>query len=224
MLSYGLFILLLSTCQTATPDLSLDTKELKLNKLTENTYQHVSLITLSSGNKFPCNGLVYINNQEAVVFDTPLDSTSTVMLLDRLEENGIKVKAIIANHFHEDCLAGLGEFHKRGIPSYANELTISLAEEREGSVVIPQNGFSEQLEFSVGQEKIYCQYYGEAHTRDNIIAWIPAEKTIFGGCMLKSMDASKGNLADANIFEWSTTIAKVKARLSRHTTCCTRAW
>ena len=54
-------------------------------------------------------------------------------------------------------------------------------------------------------------YPGEAHTRDNIITWVPSERTIFGGCMVKSMNAGKGNLADANVNAWSDTVRKVKS-------------
>ena len=54
-------------------------------------------------------------------------------------------------------------------------------------------------------------WLGEAHTPDNIITWIPAEKTIFGGCMVKSMDASKGYLGDANVTAWPATIEKIKS-------------
>ncbi|MDG1527700.1 MAG: subclass B1 metallo-beta-lactamase, partial [Polaribacter sp.] len=34
---------------------------------------------------------------------------------------------------------------------------------------------------------------------------------LFGGCMIKSLKASKGYLGNANVSEWSNTVAKVKA-------------
>lgn len=55
-----------------------------------------------------------------------------------------------------------------------------------------------------------CRYFGEAHTRDNIVAWIPSEKILFGGCLVKTLGSNKGNVADANEKEWSHTVAKVK--------------
>ena len=35
--------------------------------------------------------------------------------------------------------------------------------------------------------------------------------SLFGGCLLKSMGAGKGNLNDATPDEWSTTIARIQA-------------
>jgi metallo-beta-lactamase class B len=49
-----------------------------------------------------------------------------------------------------------------------------------------------------------------AHSPDNIVTWIPGEKILFGGCMVKAMDAGRGNHSDANLQQWSATISKVK--------------
>jgi metallo-beta-lactamase class B len=70
------------------------------------------------------------------------------------------------------------------------------------------------LEVPVGNSKIVIQYFGEAHTRDNIITWIPSENVVFGGCVVKAMNAGKGNLADANVKEWSNTIERIKETFS----------
>ena len=33
---------------------------------------------------------------------------------------------------------------------------------------------------------------------------------MFGGCLIKELDANKGYLGDANVSEWSATVEKVK--------------
>lgn len=33
---------------------------------------------------------------------------------------------------------------------------------------------------------------------------------MFGGCLIKELDATKGFLGDANVSEWSNTVEKVK--------------
>ena len=33
---------------------------------------------------------------------------------------------------------------------------------------------------------------------------------MFGGCLIKEIDASKGYLGDANVADWSNTVEKVK--------------
>jgi metallo-beta-lactamase class B len=158
--------------------------------------------------------MIYINGDEAVICDTPATGPLSAELLNWFDKNHptIKIKAIIVNHFHGDCLAGLREFHQAGIKSYAHQLGPKLMKMKKTIGEVPQHTFSESLEIKVGNGKVVNYYLGEAHTRDNIITWIPSENTIFGGCMVKSMDASKGNLEDANIKEWSDTIRNVKAK------------
>jgi metallo-beta-lactamase class B len=112
------------------------------------------------------------------------------------------------NHFHNDCLGGLEAFHKKGITSYASKKTIELAQK--DSVTVPQISFNEKLSLRIGKKEIVNQYLGEAHTKDNIISFIPSENTMFGGCMVKEINAGKGFLGDANEKEWSNTIRNIK--------------
>lgn len=146
-----------------------------------------------------------------MIFDTPLDDASSEALIHWLQdEKKAKIKGVVVNHFHEDCLGTLAVFHQAGIPSYANSTTVALAK-AEG-FTIPTNGFDKATQLEVGGAPVDCWHPGEAHTIDNIVAWIPKEKTLFGGCMLKSVGATKGNLADANVETWSATIEAVKTK------------
>lgn len=184
---------------------------LSVIRLNDNLYQHISNLQIDSG-KVKCNGLIYINQNEAIICDTPTNEKFSRQLLDWFSKNhpGVKIKAIIANHFHEDCVGGLTEFHRAGIKSYGHVLGPELMKLKKDTFDTPKNLFSSALEIKVGNKKIINYYPGEAHTRDNIITWIPAENTIFGGCMVKSMNAKKGNLADANVKAWPSTIRKVR--------------
>jgi metallo-beta-lactamase class B len=78
------------------------------------------------------------------------------------------------------------------------------------SVTVPQISFNEKLSLRIGKKEIVNQYLGEAHTKDNIISFIPSENTMFGGCMVKEINAGKGFLGDANEKEWSNTIRNIK--------------
>ena len=189
---------------------------LNLIPLTDNIYQHVSELETSDFGKVPCNGLIYINDNEAIICDTPPTVEQSKELLNWLKKNhpNVKIKAIIVNHFHADCLGGLSEFHKEGIKSYAHELTQELLKVKKDTFDTPQILFSKSLELSVGNKKIINQYLGEAHTKDNIVTWVPSENVLFGGCLVKSMNAGKGNLADANVKEWSNTAARIKSKFS----------
>jgi metallo-beta-lactamase class B len=180
-------------------------------KLKNNLYQHVSDFEYQSS-KVKCNGLIYINDGEAIICDTPTNDEYSAQLLAWLKaaHPSVLVKAVVVNHFHSDCLGGLREFHKAGIKSYGHKLGPELIKLKGDTLDVPQNLFETELELKVGSTRIHNFYPGEAHTRDNIVTWIPAENTIFGGCMVKAMDATKGNLADANVKAWPTTIKNVR--------------
>lgn len=178
--------------------------------LSENMLIHVSYLNDDKFGKVACNGMIYMNGSEAMFVDTPPDDSSTAKLLDWFSFNypGTRLVGVIVTHFHADCLGGLNEFHRRNIPSYGNNLTAALA--MKSNKTAPQKTFEKSCSYLVGDRKIMASYFGEAHTKDNIVVWIKDEKTLFGGCMIKAMNAGKGNLADANEAEWSITVRKVK--------------
>lgn len=196
-------------CKSQKPVNAYNSETLKIIPISEHSFVHVSYLYTSEYGKVPCNGLLYINNGEAVVFDTPIDPEASKELITWLSKNkNSKVSAVVINHFHLDCLGGLETFHESDIPSYGNNETIKLA--KTDGATVPQNGFDLQNELNVGGKKIVNRHFGEAHTADNIISYIPDEELIFGGCMIKSLNAQKGNLNDANISEWSNTVEKIK--------------
>lgn len=185
-------------------------ENLKITAVSENSFIHTSYLVIPGYGTFPSNGLVYLNNHEAVIFDTPIDSKTSLELVKWVVEvKKCDVTAIIINHFHDDCLGGLDAFHTLGIPSFSHTETILLAV-KEGTIV-PQIGFKDSMELDVGHGKVINRFFGAAHTTDNIVSYIPDEELLFGGCMIKSINAKKGNLADADVTEWSHTVSKIKA-------------
>ena len=185
-------------------------ENLTVIKLSENVYQHISYLQTDSFGKVECNGMVVVDNGEAGIFDTPADAVSSKELIEFLQEQNIEIKSIVATHFHDDCIGGLDEFHKAGVSSYANYKTIEFLKGAEKN--IPQNGINDEFILNVGTKKVFLNYFGEGHTKDNIVAYYPDEKTLFGGCLLKEMNATKGYLGDANENAWSETVTKLKEK------------
>ncbi|HMR58249.1 MAG TPA: subclass B1 metallo-beta-lactamase [Cyclobacteriaceae bacterium] len=192
------------------------TETLIVKQLTEHVYQHITFLSTQSFGKVDCNGMIVVDNNEAIVFDTPADSISTVELLGWLDKSGFKVKAIIPTHFHLDCVGGLNEFHANGIPSYAHSLTINFLKQQAGAIV-PQNTFEDSVTLTAGNLQVQAYFLGAGHTRDNIIGYVPAENVMFGGCLVKSVGAGKGNLADADTTVWSETMISVQQKFPNST-------
>lgn len=186
-------------------------KDLKIIQLSNHVYQHISYLNTESFGRVECNGMIVENENETIVFDTPVDDKSSAELIVWIKNKlNSKINAVIATHFHDDCVGGLKEFDKNKIPSYANNKTIELT--KNNNFNIPQNGFDGQLILMVGNQKVYAEFFGEGHTKDNIIGYFPEEKAMFGGCLIKEMEATKGYLGDANINDWSETVKKIRAK------------
>jgi len=205
-------ILLLIACKSKNRGIpEVESGNLKIERLTENVYVHISYLETETYGKVPCNGMIVVNNDEAIVIDTPTNDAASGELLSWLEDKvKYKVMAVVATHFHVDCLGGLNAFHQRNIPSYALNRTLTLAEAV--GTTIPHNGFDSFLELKVGNKNLVSEFLGEGHTQDNIVCHVPSEKVMFGGCLVKADGAGKGNLNDANIDEWSNTVRNVKTK------------
>lgn len=182
---------------------------LVLTQVSENTFIHTSFLQTDDFGKVPCNGLVVTDGKEALVFDTPTDVAVSEELIQWITKNQrLEIKGIVPTHFHNDCLGGLQAFEEMEIPSYATFKTINLA--RENNYVVPKNGFTDSLVLKVGDRTVLVKHYGEGHTKDNVVAYFPSERVLFGGCLVKEVDATRGFLGDANLDTWSGTVEAVK--------------
>jgi metallo-beta-lactamase class B len=142
------------------------------------------------------------------VFDTPTTDSVSILLISWIKQQlHARIKAVIPTHFHDDCLGGLKAFHQASIPSYAYQKTIELA--AANHFELPQHSFSDSLLLSIGDQQVISRYFGEGHTVDNVVGYFPTDQVLFGGCLIKELKASKGYLGDANVKEWSATVAKI---------------
>jgi metallo-beta-lactamase class B len=178
-----------------------ESASLRIDSLTPHTYVHVSYLFAKGYGKVACNGLIYLREGEAAVVDSPASDTVATELLDWItDQRGARTVAVVATHFHDDCLGGLAAFHRRGIPSYGQRWTRELAAAI--GLTPPRHTFSDELSLGIGDGEMICAYPGPGHTVDNIVCYLPEEEVLFGGCLIKAEGAGKGNLADADVKSW----------------------
>ena len=186
-----------------------ESENLIIEQVSSNLYVHKTYLKTDDYGKVSCNGAIFMDDNEAVIFDTPSDSISSIELINYVKNNlKCSITAVVINHFHIDCLGGLKVFHQQNIVSYASNKTIELAEDDNQEV--PRHGFDRADTLMIGNQSVINTFFGEAHSKGNIINYIPSENTLFGGCQVKAIGAGKGNLNDANIHEWSNSIEKIK--------------
>lgn len=174
--------------------------ELTLIQLSDKTFIH----TCANN-----NGMVFINEGEAVIVSTPDSDLETKNLIDWvINEQEAEIIGYVIDRWHPDAMEGLDIVHENGIKSYSYELTRKIAQEK--GLPIPQIGFDPKQEIMVGSEKVICHFLGEAHTKDGIVVWIPSEQILFGGNQIRNYKGWVGNIADASLYNWSATTERVK--------------
>ena len=114
-----------------------------------------------------------------------------------------------ASHFHDDRASGFGYLNAAGIDTVAsvmtNRLLLDTGKETATSV------FSKSLSLLPGAVEVF--YPGPGHSPDNVVVWLPQQRILFGGCLLKSMTSrTLGNLDDALVDQWQATLATLSAR------------
>lgn len=181
---------------------------LEIKQLTGDFYIYTTFNDFN-GTLFPANGMYVISGQGAILIDTPWDQSQFQPLLDSIyKRHGKKVTHCIATHYHDDRTAGLEYFASRGIKTYSSGQTRELC--RKHGEKQARYTFAKDTVFSIGGKRFETFYAGEGHTPDNLSVWFPSEKILYGGCLIKSTENSGlGNIADANLNAWPTTIRRL---------------
>jgi len=172
---------------------------------------HTTYIDDPNYGRIGANGLVIVSKEEAVLIDLPWTDEQTAALFDWVAENsGATIKAVVPTHFHQDCMGGLAEAHRRRATSYACDKTIEFA--RRDHLPVPKLPFRLRATIHCGEMIVVLTHFGAGHTTDNVVAWLPQKQVLFGGCLIKSLDAqSLGNTSDGDLEAYPTTLQKVRA-------------
>jgi len=200
-------LLVLVACYAATaPDTIEISRDIRLQRLTGNVWVHTTYTELPDYGRVPANGLAVVDANEAMLVDLPWTDELTAQLLDWMDRNWhVSVRGVIPTHFHEDCMGGLAEVHRRGVTSHALDKTVVLA--REKQLPVPKHAFKEELSLRCGQTLVELKYFGAGHTTDNIVAWLPQQQVLFGGCLIKAINArSLGNTSDGDLNAYPETL------------------
>ena len=179
-----LFALLLAATAAACTFRRIDIgNDITVQRLAEGIYLYTAVDEIEGYGPVPSNGVLIVREGEAVLLDTPVGDAQTKTLTDWAAETlRACVTTFVPNHWHSDCMGGLGYLKTLGVKSYAHRLTHSIAQ-REGKPV-PDIGFGDSLRLDLHGTEIRCYYFGGGHSEDNIAVWIPSAKLLFAGCMV----------------------------------------
>ena len=215
MLLVCLIYMGLSTSHAQSNDAGIRLSEdVAVRRLDEGVWLHTTYYDISGLRNVPANGLIIIDSKHAMMIDLPWTDKQTGMLFDWVvKEHGAVVEKVVPTHSHIDCAGGLAEAHRRGADSFALERTSEIL--KQTNKPMPKNRFVERLSLSCGDTNVELSFLGGGHSVDNIVAWVPEKKILFGGCLVKSQNARNlGNTKEADLISYPATLKKVKERYS----------
>ncbi|KOY84877.1 subclass B1 metallo-beta-lactamase [bacterium 336/3] len=185
--------------------------KLKISHLTGDFYIYTTYNTYEDS-QVPANGMYLVTNDGVVMIDTPWDTTQFQPLLDSIKlKHNKNVVMCFATHWHSDKTAGLEYYKQLGIKTYTTVLTDELSKKNDKKRA--EFLMTKDTTFKVGQYSFEIYYPGQGHTTDNIIIWFKKEKILYGGCLIKGVDAENlGYLGDANVNEYESTLKKVQKK------------
>lgn len=190
--------------------------DLQVSELRPGVWMHTSWQRLENGNRFASNGLVVREGDHLLLVDTAWGEPLTEELLGWIDSTlKVPVKAAVVTHFHGDRLGGAAALRRRGIAFYGHPLTAELA----ATVKLPPPGTLRGLAEAGGVDHVESAevfYPGPAHTRDNVVVWLPQSRVLAGGCAVRAAGTTAlGNVADADVAEWPTSIRRVLERYGK---------
>ena len=181
--------------------------KLKITKLADNVYQHISYKMVGSYGVVGASGLVVLDGINAHIIDTPWTVEDTKKLVAWIASQNLILKSAVVTHFHKDASGGLSFLNSLKIKTYATNLTNSLLSlgHREKS----NNEISSKT-FELVKNNLEVFYPGEGHSKDNIVVWLPKAKILFGGCFVKNLNSKGlGYTGDASVKDWPQSIQSV---------------
>lgn len=188
-----------------------ETPKLKITHLMGDFFVFTTYNTYK-GQLTSSNGLYMLTEKGAVMIDTPWDTTQFQPLLDSIKTKHNKsVVLCIATHSHKDRTAGLEFYKRKGIKTYTSKQTDEICKEQGEKRA--EFYFARDTSFKIGNYSFQTFYGGEGHTKDNIIIWFDKDKILYGGCAIKSFEATDlGYIREANLKAWPLTLMKVKQK------------
>lgn len=170
------------------------------------------------------------------IASSPFETVGTRELIGWIKAKWAPTKIVAVNtHFHADGTGGNEAFKEAGIETWASTLTSKLQQENaESARKFEATNFADKPEllkrlterkmvqadyvfyekagktFTFGEEKVQMIYPGPAHTKDNMVAYFPERKVLYGTCMIRPGD-SLGNVADADVRAWPKSMEKIQA-------------
>ncbi len=200
------FIALLLTSAFTAACFADDSTAVELARISESVWVHTSYVTIN-GFRTASNGLVIRGPDGEALVDTCWNDGQTRALLDRMKVEFKKpVLLAVITHAHDDRIGGIRALLGAGVKVVSTPLTSKKAQAAGYPPPLPELD-PRITQLRVGGFSMEVFFPGPAHTADNVTVWVPEDKVLFGGCLVKSLGSlNLGNTAEADLKAWPGSI------------------
>lgn len=180
-----------------------------VGQLSPHVWIHTTTHNLDGEGYYPANGVIVENERDSLMIDTGWETPQTETLLKFWRDVRKRpISSAFVTHFHADRLAGVDVLASHGIVSRALPETVELAAAHHFPVPQPYEALERHAKPLHGAVAFYP---GAGHTKDNVVVYVPQDRVLFGGCLIKAVTAGDlGNLADAVVADYAATVANVR--------------
>ncbi len=179
-----------------------------LSKLADGVWVHTTNYRLPGQQPIGVNGLVVVDGDDVILVDGAWGELATVALLERVKAaTGKPVTKMVVTHHHADRTAGVDAAERAGVEVFTHPTTPGLA--ARAGYPAPNTSVAALAEpksrTRVG--KVEIAYPGAGHAPDNLVVYLPEEKILYGGCLVRGAGVTTlGNTEDADLALWAESL------------------
>lgn len=185
-------------------------EDVQVSRIAPGLWVHTTWMPLG-GAPYPANGMLLETPAGSILIDTGWNDAQTERLMGwAARDLGRPVRHAYVTHAHNDRMGGIAALRRAGVPVHGSALTAEIAA-RQG-LPAPEE-VAGLVTGALRESGLELFYPGAGHTRDNVVAWFPEQRVLFGGCLVKADTATTvGNVADADVPNWPRAVAAVRER------------
>lgn len=184
-----------------------------LTRLADGLWLHTSTRELDGYGRFPSHGLVVEHADGPLLIDSAWGEAATTELLGLIErELGARPRAAIVTDFHDDRAGGVAVLEAAGVAVWSSPGVIARLDA--ASLPAPDHALAQpRWSGTLAGVPLEVWFPGAGHSPENLIVWLPEQRVLFGGCLLRGFESrALGNLEDADLDAWGPTLRAVRER------------
>lgn len=170
-----------------------------------------------SGKPVPSNGLLVRTGKGILLIDTAWDPDQTRQLLqwvaDSLHE---RVRLAIVTQAATARPGGLAVLREQHIRVYSSPATAARWHRQYPQQLAPTAALKPYTLIRAGRTRLELFFPGPGHAPDNVVAWLPRRRVLFGGELVREQAATGlGQAPEANLKQWPAALRTLHRRYAK---------